>query len=187
MLGLGIEFTDLLNAKSTLGRWQRGGDLRHAVALLAKRCTLRNVRLRAFWRGMRRYLITSTSWFQRLLPQTFAKAIMKSTSGYPQMWHCTRVPCEIPVTLASLDPARPFFDLCLVVLVSPQGCAARFYRPLEIGSAVRLEGLPTNTSVTARVVNCIAIGSERFWMLGLVLQEPGNVWGIQSPPQDWLR
>ena len=66
-----------------------------------------------------------------------------------------------------------------------QGCAARFGRPAEIGTAVRLEGLPTRTNVTARVVNCIAI--EKFWLLGLALDEPGNVWGIQSPPEDWLR
>ena len=54
---------------------------------------------------------------------------------------------------------------------------------LEIGAVVRLEGLPTRTAVTARVVNCIPI--EKFWLLGLALDEPGNVWGIQSPPEDW--
>jgi hypothetical protein len=57
---------------------------------------------------------------------------------------------------------------------------------LEIGDAVRLEGLPDGTTVTARVVNCISIDAyEKFWLLGLVLDEPGNVWGIQSPPEDW--
>jgi hypothetical protein len=35
-------------------------------------------------------------------------------------------------------------------------------------------------------VNCILIGDyEKFWLLGLALDEPGNVWGIQSPPEDW--
>jgi len=37
--------------------------------------------------------------------------------------------------------------------------------------------------VTARVVNCIPI--EKFWLLGLALDEPGNIWGIHSPPEDW--
>jgi len=50
-----------------------------------------------------------------------------------------------------------------------------------------IEGLAkadgTRTTVTARVVNCIAI--EKFWLLGLALDEPGNVWGIESPPNDW--
>jgi hypothetical protein len=97
----------------------------------------------------------------------------------------TRISCEIPLSLSSLDPAHPFSEPCLTLLVNPQGCAARFRRSLEIGAAVRLEGVPTGTTVTARVVNCIPI--EKFWLLGLALDEPSNVWGIQSPPEDWTR
>ena len=98
----------------------------------------------------------------------------------------TRIPCEIPITLAGLDPAQPFSDGCLVILVNPQGCAVRFPRPLEIGVTVRLEGLPVSTDVTARVVNSISMGPyEKLWLLGLTLDEPGNVWGIPSPPADW--
>jgi len=100
----------------------------------------------------------------------------------------TRIPCEIVIALASVDPGHPFSERCLIILVNPQGCAARFGRPLEVGSAVRLEGLPASTSVTARVVNCISMGEyEKRWLLGLALDEPGNVWDIQSPPQDWTR
>ena len=74
----------------------------------------------------------------------------------------------------------------MVILVNPQGCAARFGRPLEIGATVRVEGLPAARNVTARVVNCISMGAyEKLWLLGLALDEPGNVWGIQSPPDDW--
>ena len=100
----------------------------------------------------------------------------------------TRIPCEIPVTLTALDPFQPFSGGCLVILVNPQGCAVRFGRPLEIGAAVRLEGLPASTGVTARVVNCISMGQyEKLWLLGLALDEPGNVWDIQSPPDDWTQ
>jgi hypothetical protein len=95
----------------------------------------------------------------------------------------SRVSVEIPITLSGLDPAHPFSEPCITILVNPQGCGARFPRRLEIGAAVRLEGLPAGINVTARVVNCIAI--EKFWLLGLALDEPGNVWGIQSPPEDW--
>jgi len=99
----------------------------------------------------------------------------------------TRIPCEIPISLTSLDPAQPFCDECLVILVNPQGCAVRFGRPLEVGALVRLEGLPARTSVTARVVNCISLGPyEKLWLLGLALDELGNLWGIQSPPEDWM-
>lgn len=49
-----------------------------------------------------------------------------------------------------------------------------------------MEGLPIKCKVTARVVNCISLGEcERFWILGLALDEPGNVWGIETPPDDW--
>lgn len=61
----------------------------------------------------------------------------------------------------------------------------RFNRPLEIGVGVWLEGLPVK-GVTARVVNCISIaGPPNLWLLGLRLDEPGNVWGITTPPQNW--
>jgi len=100
----------------------------------------------------------------------------------------TRIPCEIPVTLTVLDSSQPFSGECLVILVNPQGCAARFGHPLEIGTAVRLEGLPASTAVTAQVVNCILLGKfEKLWLLGLALDEPGNVWDIQSPPDDWTQ
>jgi hypothetical protein len=82
---------------------------------------------------------------------------------------------------------NPFSGAGMTLLVNPQGCAARFGRPVEVGSAVRLEGLPAKYGVRARVVNCIRVGEyEKFWILGLVLDEPGNVWGIESPPKDWL-
>jgi hypothetical protein len=36
------------------------------------------------------------------------------------------------------------------------------------------------------VVNCVWPGdSTTFCILGLALDEPGNVWGIETPPEDW--
>jgi hypothetical protein len=111
---------------------------------------------------------------------------MSSAPNKSQVRRGTRISCEIPIILTSLDSAHSFSEAGLTILVNPQGCAARFHRPLETGTGVRLEGLPAGTSVTARVVNCIPIGDyEKFWLLGLALDEPGNVWGIQSPPEDW--
>jgi hypothetical protein len=115
-------------------------------------------------------------------------ASMSSAPNKSRVRRGTRIGYEIPITLTSLDPARPFSEPCLTLLVNPQGCAARFSRSLETGAAVRLEGLPAGTSVTARVVNCIPIGDyEKFLLLGLALDEPGNVWGIQNPPADWTQ
>jgi hypothetical protein len=110
---------------------------------------------------------------------------LNSPSNQKSVRRGTRISVEVPITISSLDPAYPLSEPCLVILVNPQGCAARFRRPLEIGAPVRLEGLPAAIPVTARVVNCIAI--EKFWLLGLALDEPANVWGVQEPPQDWTQ
>jgi hypothetical protein len=92
------------------------------------------------------------------------------------------------MTLASLDVTNPFSEPALVIIANPQGCGVRCGRPLEIGAAVELNGLPVSVerSVTAQVVNCISLGQyEKFWLIGLALDEPGNVWGIETPPADW--
>jgi CheY-like chemotaxis protein len=98
----------------------------------------------------------------------------------------TRINCEIPLTLISLDPAHPFSESCLAILANPNGCAVRCTQWLDLGTAVRLEGLPNGRPVTARVVNCISLGSyEKVRILGLALDKTGNVWGIKNPPKDW--
>ena len=97
----------------------------------------------------------------------------------------TRINCEISARLDLLDSIHSPSEPCLIILVNPLGCAARTNRPLEVGTRVRLEGLPVR-EVTARVVNCISVaGSGNLWLLGLALDEPGNVWGITTPPEDW--
>jgi hypothetical protein len=92
------------------------------------------------------------------------------------------------MTLTSLDVTNSFSEPALVILANPQGCGVRFAHPLEIGTAVQLKGLPVplDRSVTAQVVNCISLGQyEKFWLIGLALDEPGNVWGIEKAPDDW--
>ena len=97
----------------------------------------------------------------------------------------TRINCEISARLGLLDSTRLPSEPCLIILVNPLGCAARLNHPLEIGTRVRLEGLPVR-EVTARVVNCIPVGGfGKLWLLGFALDEPGNVWGITTPPEDW--
>ena len=97
------------------------------------------------------------------------------------------MPCEIPVTLASLDPHNPFSESCQVILANLGGCAARSPRPVPPGSVVQLKGLPNQNEVAACVVTCISLGQfEKLWLLGMALQESGNVWGIECVPDDWI-
>lgn len=99
----------------------------------------------------------------------------------------TRIPCEIPVTLVNLDPLNPFSESCKILVVNLNGCAARSTRPVKIGTAVELQGLPTRT-VTAKVVTCFSLGEyEKIWLLGMELHSPGNVWGMEHVPEDWMR
>jgi len=112
---------------------------------------------------------------------------MSSTRNTIEVRAGTRIPCEIPITLTSLDAAHPFSEPGWIILANLRGCATRLGRPVEVGVSVRLLGLPAMTEVTARVVNCISFGEQaKFWLLGLALNEPGNVWGIQAPPEDWV-
>lgn len=98
----------------------------------------------------------------------------------------TRIPCEIRLMLTGCGPRHQFSEPCLVVLVNPQGCGLKLGRALQAGTRVRLEGLPGNDGVTAQVVHCISLGQyEKFWFVGLALDEPDNVWGIEKPPDDW--
>ena len=97
----------------------------------------------------------------------------------------TRIPCEIAMTLTSLDPIHSFFGECTAILLNPRGCAAKIARSVEVGTTVLLD-LPTQKMVTAKVVSCTSLGEyEHLWLLGLALDRPGNVWGIEAPPEDW--
>ena len=98
----------------------------------------------------------------------------------------TRIRWEIPIRVTSLNPAQPFMEKAQTLVVNPQGCGIKFPRALEAGTAVQLDGLPGVGSVTARVANCISLGADsKLWLIGLALDQPGNVWGVQSPPADW--
>ena len=72
------------------------------------------------------------------------------------------------------------------LVVNPQGCGVKLSRALAPGTRVLLDGLPGGVQATARVANCLPLGTDgRNFLLGLALENPGNVWGIAKPPADW--
>lgn len=98
----------------------------------------------------------------------------------------TRIPCNIPVTLTTVNATHWFSERGTAILANPYGCAVRSCRAVEVGTAVLIDGLPGEKMAAAQVVNCICIGEyEKLWLLGLELHKPGNVWGIEAPPDDW--
>jgi len=71
------------------------------------------------------------------------------------------------------------------VVVNAQGCGVRTRRNLEVGLDVLVE-LPTGAAVTARVANSVPLGKDgKFWLVGIALDEPGNIWGLRPAPEDW--
>jgi|SRR6516164_11759418 hypothetical protein len=96
----------------------------------------------------------------------------------------TRLRVEIPVSVTSLDRMRPFAERCMVLVVSAQGCGFRSERALQLETPVMISDLPSGGSVTARVANCLPLGSEGF-LIGAALYTHGNVWGIENAPEDW--
>lgn len=98
----------------------------------------------------------------------------------------TRIRVEIPVSVISLDRKRPFGEKVMVLVVSAQGCGFRASEALQIETPIMLSGLPGGGSVTARVANCLPLGTDGKWFLiGASLYTHGNVWGIADPPEDW--
>jgi len=100
----------------------------------------------------------------------------------------TRIRAQIPFRLTRLDTAVRTSERCYTLVVNPQGCGVRLLKPLEPGVPVQLDELPGGTSVTARVANCVPLGTEgKYWLVGIALDQPGNVWCIRPEPADWAR
>jgi hypothetical protein len=98
----------------------------------------------------------------------------------------TRVRVEIPVSVVSLDRLRPFAERCEVLVVSAQGCGFRSSRALQMETPIMISDLPGGGSVTARVANCLSLGSDgKHFLIGASLYTHGNVWGIADAPEDW--
>ncbi len=98
----------------------------------------------------------------------------------------TRIRAQILLRITSLDPATPFSETGHTLVLNTQGCGVRLSCPLQAGVAVSLDDLPIGKSVTARVANCVPLGTGgQWWMVGIALDEPGNVWGIHPAPADW--
>jgi len=112
---------------------------------------------------------------------------MSSTAkSYEAARRSTRIRAQIPFRLISLDPEVPFSEHCHTLVVNTEGCGVRTTRALEPGLPVSLTELPGGRSASARVANCVPLGTEgTYWLVGLALEQKGNVWCIQPAPADW--
>jgi len=111
---------------------------------------------------------------------------MSSTTAETPARHTTRVRAQIPVRVVSLDPKVEFIERCHTLVVNAEGCGLRLSRPLDPGLPVLLDELPDGSSATAQVANCVPLGGEgKYWVVGLALDQPANIWCIKPAPADW--
>jgi hypothetical protein len=111
---------------------------------------------------------------------------MTSTGTRKAFRRTTRVRTQIPIRIVSADPAVGLSEYCQTLVVNLTGCGVRLTHPLTTGLPIKLEQLPCGRSVPAHVMNCAPIGTQgRFWLVGIALDQPENVWCIQPVPEDW--
>jgi hypothetical protein len=98
----------------------------------------------------------------------------------------TRLRVEIPVTVTSLDRRHALVAECIAILISPQGAGLQAPQALPIETPIMLNGLPGGASASGRVASCLPLGNDgKRFLIGISLYNPGNVWGIPNPPEDW--
>lgn len=112
--------------------------------------------------------------------------MLVSAANPAQRRRGTRIRAQIPVRITSLDPAANFSENCYTMMVNPQGCGVRCTRPLATGLRIRVDELPGRKTALARVANTrqLAAGSK-YWIVGLALETPNNLWCITPAPADW--
>jgi len=93
---------------------------------------------------------------------------------------------QVPVTVTSMDRRNPFSATCDALVVSAQGCGLRASQALPLETPILLSNLPGGASASARVASCLPLGHDgKQFLIGVSLYNPGNIWGITDPPQDW--
>jgi len=89
-----------------------------------------------------------------------------------------------PARIRRISVADP--SIIDTLVVNPQGCGVRLRRALEPGYRVALDELPAGIGTTATVVSCVPVGADgKFFLIGLALEDRGNVWSIHPAPADW--
>lgn len=104
----------------------------------------------------------------------------------------TRIERAIPITITGVDAWRgPYVENVSTVNVSAHGCNYHSAHQVLNGSLVviELKSSQENASRSARGRVKYVKRPEAFgqpFQTAIEFEDPGNVWGIDDPPQDWL-
>ena len=114
--------------------------------------------------------------------------------AYPQKRRSSRIEKAIPLAVQGVDVSRaPFREEVTTVIISCHGCSYQMKHEVLPGSLVVLEvGQRANGSsegpARARVkwVEKLATQTDAPYGIAVEFENAGNIWGISSPPEDWL-
>ena len=118
-----------------------------------------------------------------------------SQLGSARKRRSTRIDEAIFLTVRGMDALRaPYVETVLTLTLSCHGCRYRSQHEPNLGGSVFLEAresdqgpLPIHAPARVRWLKPITTGKkEGVWDVGVELETPGNVWGVASPPKDWL-
>ena len=78
---------------------------------------------------------------------------------------------------------NPSFQL-LLTFVAVAGVNVAVFYLTDAFREVQL--MPGGANAPARVANCVPLGTGgQYWLVGVALEQPGNIWCIQPAPTDW--
>ncbi|HTR64508.1 MAG TPA: hypothetical protein VMH85_01960 [Terriglobales bacterium] len=92
----------------------------------------------------------------------------------------------LPILVTGTEPNSGFSEMCETLVVSAHGCALHSSTRLEAGAPVYFQS-KQGRRTEAHIVDCRPINSGRVgWQLAARLDRPGNFWGLESCPEDWM-
>jgi len=106
------------------------------------------------------------------------------TTSYETLRRSTRLRAQIPVRVVSLDSNVDLNLCCETVVVNCEGCGVKFGHAVSVGLQVSIEDLPGGLKARGRVTSCVPVGKD--WLIGLELEQRGNIWAIRPAPADWI-
>ncbi len=105
----------------------------------------------------------------------------------------TRIDHAVPLTVTGVDSSRgPYREQVSTVSISAHGCKYESRNQVLKNSLVILElngHKPNSSPVSAHGhVKWVKLlpDTSGLAQIGIELDDPGNIWGVDAPPQDWL-
>lgn len=100
----------------------------------------------------------------------------------------TRLNLSIPIVISGKDTyGQPFRENSRATVMNLHGAKILTFHHLALGSELAIENRAVAVTAEATVV---WLGERKFpkdlGEAGIQLAEPGNVWGIDTPPEDWV-